>query len=66
VTAILKWLKSLFCEPTTDPWPLDVTCPHCKAKPGRFCDATTANFHRARFEASPGAHAARMRQENRL
>ena len=47
-------------EPTNDRWPMDVTCPSCGARPGRFCSAREASNHLCRYEASPGAHAARL------
>ncbi len=45
--------------PTDDPWPLDVRCPNCGAKPGFFCDARTEANHGGRYQVSPGAHAFR-------
>jgi len=53
--ALVFWKSA----PTDDPWPLDVCCPHCGAKPGMFCEARTESNHGSRYEASPGAHAAK-------
>jgi len=49
----------LKAPPTDDPWPLDVRCPICRAPAGRFCNVRTAANHSGRYEASPGANAAK-------